>query len=311
MMFHRVSDEYDPLWPPLPVKTFRYLMKELHKNAYVVPLEKIGEIGKYPEKPLVAISFDDGYWDFLENAVPILSEYNLPAHHNICPGLIDKGVPPWTQILGGFILNNLNKQIQLPHGKFFRVRRDFDEKTLLRLSRELCSISDEIRFAWISSLEEQVPKSILPRLMSWDRIRECARAGIHIGSHGMNHRNMSKIEGIEILAEEINDSKRRIGEEVGAKPLIFAFPNGLYTPLGTELVRESGYKVALLSSDMVLTYPDDIKGDFDVFPRINMSKSSWKEENLRLLGLHRKLKRFLNIKFLGGICGALDNIAAL
>lgn len=289
-MFHRVSDEYDPLWPPLPVETFRYLMKELHKNAYVVPLETISEVGKYPEKPLVAISFDDGYWDFLDNAVPILNEYNLPAHHNICPGLIDRGMPPWTQILEGYLLRNQGKEIHLPHGKVFRIRTDIDEQTLLHLSLELCSISDEIRFAWISSLEEHVPQSSLPRLMTWDEIRECARAGIHIGSHGMNHRNMSRIEGVNILKTEINDSRRRITEEVGTQPLVFAFPNGLSSPLSIELVREGGYRVALLSSGMPLPYPNDTKSDFHVFPRINMSKPSWREENLRLLGFHEKSK---------------------
>ena len=46
-----------------------------------------------PEHPLL-LSFDDGYRDFYFNAYPILKKYNLPAHHNICPGLIDgKSLP--------------------------------------------------------------------------------------------------------------------------------------------------------------------------------------------------------------------------
>jgi len=265
-------------------------MQELDKNAYVVPLEKIYELDKYPEKPLVAISFDDGYWDFLNNAVPILSEYNIPAHHNICPGLIDREMPPWTQILQSYLLRNQGNEIHLPHGKVFRIGKDIDEQTLLHLSFELCSISDEIRFAWISLMEEHIPRSSLPRLMTWDEVRECARAGIHIGSHGMNHRNMSRIERIDILRSEINDSRRRIAEEVGTQPLVFAFPNGLYNPLGIELVREGGYRAALLSGDVALQYPNDTKRDFHVFPRINMSRPSWKEENLRLLGFHQKSK---------------------
>ena len=78
LTFHRVSDTPDPLWPPLPVATFRRLMEELVVTARVVPLERVGEEKTYPDKPLVALSFDDGYMDFWHSVVTIDSYY--PAH---------------------------------------------------------------------------------------------------------------------------------------------------------------------------------------------------------------------------------------
>ena len=44
LMFHRVSDEYDPLWPPLPINSFRFLMKELSLNTCVIKLEDIEKL---------------------------------------------------------------------------------------------------------------------------------------------------------------------------------------------------------------------------------------------------------------------------
>jgi len=193
LMFHRVSDEHDPLWPPLPINTFRSLMKELSLKSEVVRLEDIDKLSRYRDKPLVALSFDDGYIDFLENVMPILKDIKLPAHHNICTNLIDTKVPPWTQILSIFLQYNSGKDIELPNGKTYRAKKRFKESDFLNICEELYFLDNETRDPWINTLLNQVPEYKIPKLMDWDNIRECAKAGIHIGSHGMNHLNMSRI----------------------------------------------------------------------------------------------------------------------
>jgi len=291
LMFHRISNDSDPLWSPMPVESFGRLMKELSEKACVVRLENIDEIKQYPDKPLVALSFDDGYPDFLENAVGILVNFGLPAHLNVCPGLIDKGVPPWTQILSFFLLHNAGKNLKFPNGKTRQIEDKICESNFIEICNELYAVDDKTRTRWIDSLAKEIPELKLPRLMGWDQIKECARLGIHIGSHGLNHRNMNKIEDEDLLREEIDESKRRIHEEVDTEPLIFAFPSGLYNELSMEIVRKGGYKVALLCDDMITLFTEDHhKKSFYIFPRIGISRSNWKEENLRLLGFHQKLK---------------------
>ena len=44
LMFHRITDEYDPLWPPMPIKSFKRLLKELSTKVHIVPLENIEKI---------------------------------------------------------------------------------------------------------------------------------------------------------------------------------------------------------------------------------------------------------------------------
>jgi len=158
--------------------------------------------------------------------------------------------------------------------------------------RELSTLTNESRNNWINSLTHKIPESKITKLMDWDQIRKCAKLGIHIGSHGMNHENISKIEDENILLSEIEDSKKRICKETGIEPLIFAFPKGLYNPLSMKFVKKSGYKIALLCGDMVTRFPENRK-DFYILPRINICRSNWKEENLRLLGLHQKLKSWV------------------
>ncbi|MGV0961452.1 MAG: polysaccharide deacetylase family protein [Limnohabitans sp.] len=107
LTFHRVSNEPDVLWPPMRVYVFERMMAFLAKETAVVSLESLPWLGTYPDKPLVCISFDDGYLDFYENALPILQKYGLPCHHNICPGLIDAGKLPWTADVSHYLIQHL------------------------------------------------------------------------------------------------------------------------------------------------------------------------------------------------------------
>ncbi|GAI17645.1 unnamed protein product [marine sediment metagenome] len=161
LMFHRVSNNYDRLWPPMPIKTFEFLMKEISKKTYVIPLEKIYELEKYPDKPLVALSFDDGYIDFYENALPILKQYNLPAHHNICPNLIDNQRIPWTQALNLFLQTNPDKTIKLPDKTSFKIENNINENTFIKICNELYKIDEEERNKWIDTLQIQMIINII------------------------------------------------------------------------------------------------------------------------------------------------------
>jgi len=93
------------------------------------------------------------------------------------------------------------------------------------------------------------------------------------------------------LYEEILTSKKRITDQIGIEPKVFAFPNGLYNLLSMQIVKESGYKVALLCDDKVSNF-QEYKNEncLYVLPRIMINQSNWKEENLRILGFHQKLK---------------------
>lgn len=81
LMYHRVSvqGEYDQL--NVDPENFDAQIKWLSEHRDVKPLpEVINEIreGK-AHKNTVAVTFDDGYLDNLENALPILEKYNVPA----------------------------------------------------------------------------------------------------------------------------------------------------------------------------------------------------------------------------------------
>ena len=96
LMYHKVND----LWPnptTVPTAVFEEQMALLGELAYVpVSLDAVRDhylqASELPERA-VLITFDDGYRDNLENALPVLRRYGFPAVNFVAIGFLDDGRP--------------------------------------------------------------------------------------------------------------------------------------------------------------------------------------------------------------------------
>ncbi len=79
--------------------------------------------------------------------------------------------------------------------------------------------------------------------MNWNQIREMARAGVTIGSQTASHLHMPKADPAR-NREELERSNKRFKEELGRRPLIFAYPYGESSMAVQAVVREIGFKAA-------------------------------------------------------------------
>ena len=57
------------------------------------------------QRPVVAITFDDGYADNLHNALPLLERYSAPATVFLATGWIDRGEPFWWDRLSAIVMS--------------------------------------------------------------------------------------------------------------------------------------------------------------------------------------------------------------
>src|SRR5690348_4628093 len=64
LCLHRVSDERSICWPPLPVKVFEQLCRYWSKHYHVTTFENLQAELHAVKKPILILSFDDGYADF-------------------------------------------------------------------------------------------------------------------------------------------------------------------------------------------------------------------------------------------------------
>ena len=158
LLFHRICDNSDLLWPSMPVKSFERLIYKINKTTEITSFKDLLSIKAYPSKPMVILSFDDGYVDFIENVMPIFKSMNIKANHNICPGLIDLDTPPWTQILSLYLSfkNSENKEfnsaLNINNGE------TFNEKKFIELCKLLLQYDDNKRNDLISPLLQHIPK---------------------------------------------------------------------------------------------------------------------------------------------------------
>lgn len=293
LLFHRISNSTDLLWPAMPIKSFEKLLLKIKAKSEIISFSDLTSIKSYPSKPLIILSFDDGYIDFHEHAMPILISLNMKANHNICPGLIDLKTIPWTQILSLYLSYKTSEN--KPFNQLMSIEKQdvYNEKKFIALCMVLLRYNDNERNKLISPLLNHIPKEKIYQLMNWDQIRFCFANQIEIGSHGYLHRNLLQVWDTKELENEINDSSNKIEIEIGQKPKVFAFANAMGNEESKKFVLQSGYQFTLILMDKLLKWKPLLPHEKIQVPRINISRSDWREEYLRSLGFHAYIKQFL------------------
>lgn len=90
LMYHMVTEDKD-FFAVTPAQ-LRTQLETISHCADIVPLADIVALakGKRFKRDIVALTFDDGYRDFIENALPILHEYGAPATLFVAGGHVDR-----------------------------------------------------------------------------------------------------------------------------------------------------------------------------------------------------------------------------
>lgn len=94
LLYHRVNDMHrDSL--TVGVEQFSDQMAYINKNFPVASLKSLlsGEVSRYEKKPIIVVSFDDGYLDNYEHAFPICIRNNIPSSFFVSTSMIDEGKP--------------------------------------------------------------------------------------------------------------------------------------------------------------------------------------------------------------------------
>lgn len=83
--------------------------------------------------------------------------------------------------------------------------------------------------------------------MSVDQILEMVKAGWEVGSHSMNHLDLTQLEA-PMLYTEIVQSRKALEEKLGIPVLTFAYPFGKSSDAALDYVRFAGYIGAMGAS---------------------------------------------------------------
>jgi peptidoglycan/xylan/chitin deacetylase (PgdA/CDA1 family) len=259
LLYHRVSENGDAgaAWAnrslSVDVHSFDEQMRHVAESCRCLSLsECLGllEQGRLPPSSVV-VTFDDGYRDNLELALPVLERHGVPATIFVATGLVERSVPLWwvelEQALGTIdelevVLAGRVRRWQLtsPMGRFLAFR---ELGATARASGP--PVVDEL----MSQVREQAPALQAPDLIaSWDEI---VRLGQHplitIGAHTVSHPALALLSPGE-AARELSESKSTLEERLGAEVEHFAYPYGAPLQAGAREARlagEAGFRSAV------------------------------------------------------------------
>jgi peptidoglycan/xylan/chitin deacetylase (PgdA/CDA1 family) len=258
LIFHRVHAAPDALFPGEPdAQRFDAVCGWLKAWFNVLPLDEAVERLRSRSLPprAACITFDDGYADNHDVAMPILLRHRLPAAFFIATGYLD----------GGRMFNDsiveLVRRSTLPSlpldGLGFGLGAALPlgdaparVAAIGALIGELKYRAPEERQALCLALQRHARVDRLPvdLMMRAEQVRAMHRAGLQIGAHTVTHPILARLDEAAARSE-IQRSKSELEGIVGAPVSLFAYPNGRpdvdYAGTTVRLVREAGFKAAV------------------------------------------------------------------
>lgn len=285
LIFHRVLARPDPLFPDdLAADDFDLICTRARRLHNVLALdEAVRRLrdGKLPERA-AAITFDDGYADNHDVAMPILARHGLPATFFIATGYLGSGVM-WNDWIIEAVRRTARASVQLadvapgpaealalgtPSERRHAIRRAIGRaKYLEPLQRQ------EFVRAFAAVLGAEDPPQLM---MSPAQVRQMRMGGMQIGAHTVSHPILLGRDA-STVRDEIVGSRDALQALLDEPVRLFAYPNGKagvdFGPDTTELVRQAGFEAAVTTEPGVA----DVHTDLMQLPRF----SPWERDELR------------------------------
>jgi peptidoglycan/xylan/chitin deacetylase (PgdA/CDA1 family) len=287
LMYHRVAAApVDPWRLAVTPQHFEDQLRVLRQRADIVPLAELHSQLRHGRwsRPVMSITFDDGYLDNLDVARPLLERFETPATVFVATGYVGGSGPFWWDRLADACLGveALPRRLELtlgacqflvedpeltlpgPQGR--RARRRLHDGLWERLVSAQASVRDRA----IAELERwagaQPSADSRVRPMNAEELGQLVAGGlVDLGAHTVTHPLLSRLP-TDQKAAEIDGSRRDCAKWAGRAPRAFAFPNGDLDEESVDCVRRAGFELACTSrQDLVWA-----SGDLFQVPRISV-----------------------------------------
>ena len=266
--YHRVVEDFpsesNRSMPPMLISTrmFEQHLDWIGKRYRFVSLDELGSTleqrGKF-DRPVAAVTFDDGYRDIYDNAFPILKRKGIPAAVFVVAGMLDAPQPLIHDKLYGLLICAFSRWPDASHvlaclfrdlGLFslFIPQRTGRKDNPFRIARsllsrlpqdDLCSILGCLQNKlepWGGNLDGFQP-------LSREMLAEMIQSGITIGSHTQSHVLLTN-ECQCRARQELEQSRLELETKLGIPIYHFAYPDGQFNRQAVQAVAAAGYRYA-------------------------------------------------------------------
>lgn len=260
LIFHRVLPGADPLFAQeVDAAQFDRICGWLCAWFNVLPLDEAVRrlsAGTLPARSL-AITFDDGYADNHDVALPILLRHGITATFFIATGYLDGG-RMWNDTIIESLRHTALDAIDLRdvHGPSLGTH---SLRTLGERRAAIDAIIPKVKHLPAAHRQlaadaiAQRAKAVLTNdlMMTSDQVIALHRGGMQIGAHTVTHPILALL-GAEEARAEIVASRQSLEHLLGAPVRLFAYPNGQpgqdYSAQTVAIARAAGFDAAVTTA---------------------------------------------------------------
>jgi peptidoglycan/xylan/chitin deacetylase (PgdA/CDA1 family) len=256
VLYHGVSSSecFDINMRHLTAMDFEDHLLYYKKHFSVVSLSEINKMRqekKTTEKPIIALTFDDGFCNNLDVILPLLEKHSMPATFFIttAPLATKEDILNCELLEIGCAYSGKNI-VSLGSKQFKRLKRfewvSEDGQNIYDYFQDQSpEAKDDLIKEWkeryeLDRLLKKIDKECYG-LMNTDELKVLSSSPlVEIGSHAHHHHYLTSLND-ESLRFELSNSKRMLEQITGKKINSIAFPNGRYDERVLKFCREEGY----------------------------------------------------------------------
>ena len=244
-MFHSVLPQHDHALHlrNTTIDELRTIIRFVQKIGNLVPVQDYID---HPEPHQYAITFDDGLYNNLKYAAPVLAEMRVPASYYINTPWVAGQSSIWTEELAQW--TKTYSGVLRAHDRTYHKQahnRWINTATGHTLMHDLLLLPKDEVINCLSEIQKQTQGLSVQedyRNLKGEEIRLLSQIpGVTIGSHGVDHHAMTHLTGPQ-LEDTLKPSKTYLEQCIGQHVVELAFPFGLYTAHVYQPASMAGYE---------------------------------------------------------------------
>lgn len=227
-----------------------------------------------PDCPLL-ITFDDGWRDTVEYAMPELKRRGLPALLFLATEVIDLEELRWWQDAAVAVLADPNAAPKLIAALGMSVQAKSQPGFSQKVAASLAGLPEPERRRLLRQAAPEVLDQIADRqMMNAEDLKQWIENGYQIGGHGHSH---SPIAYASDPQAEVNLCRSCL-EAMDLDTLSLSYPHGVKNDQSRSLLREAGFDLVFDSNPSLVNTSKLQRLRFDL-PRIHLPENAWTTKN--------------------------------
>jgi peptidoglycan/xylan/chitin deacetylase (PgdA/CDA1 family) len=255
-------------------QTFERHMRFLRRFLHPVTLEEFRSmvLGEAPWRPRAClVTFDDGWFDNVDHALPILERNGVPAGIFVATGYIGTSNTFWQERLLRLLITAWQRgersrpilsELGVAHVLGVSAedaRQELREFVARMKSASRNSVEHTMERIQLSLGRERYDTADIgdDRFMSWEQaVALQSSRWVEVESHTHSHTPLTKLNDAAVR-EELERSRQELRTKLGKEVRFLAYPNGDYNPQIATLARDTGYELAFTTEPGWVAPGDD------------------------------------------------------